>query len=37
MGGFTIEEMSRKVLSMEEIFFRATADNRSLKGGKQHE
>lgn len=33
-GGFMIEEMSRKVLSMEEVFFRATADT---EGGKDNE
>lgn len=36
-SGFTIEEMSRKVLSMEEVFFRATADKESLEGGNGNE
>lgn len=36
-GGFTIEEMSRKVLSMEEVFFRATEDKETVKGGKDNE
>ena len=29
-AGYTLEEMSRKVLSMEDIFFRATAKEENL-------